>query len=165
MNYRWLLLTGLWVLCSCTSSNGTGSALKSLEAEVLYTDAYCGNAAFRPAVTWIATPLELVRLYAGFNSQQVSVTPPAVDFSDAGVLFIAMGQQPTAGYALDFAQGTVRQRQETLDITVNWQEPPAGYLLAQVVTAPCLLLKVPAVAVQEFRVLDQSGQVRLTGAP
>jgi len=164
MSYRWLLLTGLWVLCSCASSNGTESTGQVLPAEVLYTDPYCGNAAIRPAVTWIATPQELTRLYAGFNSQQRSVAPPPVDFSEAGVLFIAMGQRPTAGYGLDFAQGAVQQRQEMLDITLNWQEPPAGYLLAQVVTAPCLLLKVPAVSFETYQVLDQAGQVRLTGS-
>ncbi|NJN45321.1 MAG: hypothetical protein HC808_01165 [Candidatus Competibacteraceae bacterium] len=122
MTYRWLLLTGLWVLCSCATSNGDESAVQSLQAEALYTDVYCGNAAIRPAVTWIATPQKLNRLYAGFSNQRGSNAPPQVDFSTFGVLFIAMGQQPTAGYGLDFAQGTVSLMQETLDITVNWQE-------------------------------------------
>jgi len=47
---------------------------------------------------------------------------------------------------------------------VDWREPQPGYRLAQVVTSPCLLLKVPAAAFTRIQVLDREDRVRLEGA-
>jgi hypothetical protein len=129
---------------------------------VLYSDVYCGAAALRPSVSWIESAAALSRVFAGFQRQDPSSATPTVDFSRRGVLFIAMGQRPTAGYALDFTRGAVRRQGDTLEVRLDWQEPPPGYRLAQVITTPCLLLGMPAVSFSAIRVVDQNGQVRLT---
>jgi hypothetical protein len=88
---------------------------------------------------------------------------PAVDFSREAVLLIAMGQRPSAGYGLNLA-GEATLRDGVLTVPVDWREPPPGYLRAQVVTSPCLLLKVPAVdLISHLRVMDREGRIRLEG--
>lgn len=131
-----------------------------LSAKVLRNTAHCGDYVSAPAVIWIQQSEELKRLYAGFPGIQQH-TPPSVDFANEGVLLIAMGQHPTAGYGLVLEPNSVQLGDSTLKVTVAWQEPAPGYLQAQVITHPCLLLKLPAVPFRHIQVLDSDGHVRL----
>ena len=156
------LLVGLLLgLQSCAQPSGSGKKNGlPLSAEVLRNTAHCGDYVSAPAVIWIQQPEELKRLYAGFPGMQPH-TPPSVDFANEGVLLIAMGQRPTAGYGLGFEPGSVQLVDSTLRITVAWQEPAPGYLQAQVVTHPCVLLKLPIVPFRHIQVLDSDGRMRL----
>lgn len=91
--------------------------------------------------------------------------PPAsaVDFSREGVLLIAMGQRPTAGYGLSLSD-TVTFEDGVLTVWVDWREPPPGARQAQVVTNPCLLVQLPSVAFTRVRVVDREDRVRLEGS-
>ncbi|MCP5426219.1 MAG: protease complex subunit PrcB family protein [Gammaproteobacteria bacterium] len=153
-------------LVGCTPSqgadpDGASGQQTTLRADVLFSDTYCGSAAVYPKVAWLGSTAALNQVFDRFDRSPGAT--PAVDFSRQAVLFIAMGQRPTAGYALDFANGRVQRQGETLEVRLGWREPPAGYRLAQVVTTPCLLIEIPAVSFSALRVVDQSGQVRLTG--
>ncbi|MGB5064619.1 MAG: protease complex subunit PrcB family protein, partial [Candidatus Competibacter sp.] len=98
-------------------------------------------------------------------SPKVNPPPlPMVDFGREGVLLVAMGARPSAGYGLSLASGSATVRDAVLSVRVNWREPPPGYRQAQVVTSPCLALKVPDAPFSRITVLDQAGRVRLEGA-
>lgn len=127
--------------------------------EVLYRDSQCGGNIAKPAAVWINDQQALTR-FAEAHFLNPSKPLPTVNFPNEGVLFIAMGQRPTAGYGLGFSGNSTRIDGNTLEVTVFWQEPPPGYRLAQVVTSPCLMLKLPAGNFQRIRVLDQNGKVR-----
>lgn len=130
--------------------------------ELLYRNSQCGGLD-QPAVTWIASPEEWRRLYGLATNSRMNPPPaPAVDFSREGVLLIAMGQRPSSGYGLSLA-GDATVRDGVLTVPVDWREPPPGFLQAQVVTSPCLLLKVPATDVTRLRVMDREGRIRLEG--
>ncbi|MDS4022641.1 MAG: protease complex subunit PrcB family protein [Candidatus Competibacter sp.] len=130
--------------------------------ELLYRNSQCGGLD-QPAVTWIASPEEWRRLYGlAMNSRMNPPPAPAVDFSREGVLVIAMGQRPSSGYGLSLA-GDATVRDGVLTVPVDWREPPPGTRQAQVITNPCLLLKVPAMDVTRLRVMDREGRIRLEG--
>jgi hypothetical protein len=157
-----LLLAGLLGgIQSCaqpvdSAVGGTGP----LTAEVLYSTDQCGAAATRATVVWIDNPQSLARIYRGFPMLP-SLPPPLVDFARSGVLLIGMGQRPTAGYGLALAEGSPQLKGDTLEIRVNWSEPAPDRLQAQVLTAPCLLLKIPATPFRQVTIIDQTGQVRV----
>ena len=91
------------------------------------------------------------------------LSPPMVDFSREGVLLVAMGTRPSAGYGLSLTGESATVRDGVLSVRVDWREPPPGYRQAQVVTRPCLVLKVSAVPFARITVLDSEGRVRLEG--
>jgi PrcB C-terminal len=154
-------LTALALLTGCAPTSGLDNAM--LPVKLLQGSSQCGDLD-RPAVIWIATPdawrLRYERIMA---AQSNPPPPPAVDFPREGVVLIAMGQRPTAGYGLSLAETTAAIQDGVLAIRVDWREPPPGYLLAQVITTPCLLVKVPAAAFTRIQVLDQTGRVRVEG--
>ena len=86
-----------------------------------------------------------------------------VDFSREGMLLVAMGARPSAGYGLSLTGESATVRDGVLSVRVDWREPPPGYRQAQVVTRPCLVLKVSAVPFARITVLDSEGRVRLEG--
>ncbi|NJM11646.1 MAG: protease complex subunit PrcB family protein [Synechococcaceae cyanobacterium SM1_2_3] len=89
--------------------------------------------------------------------------PPPVDFPREGVLLLAMGQRPSAGYGLSLIGNTVAIQDGVLTVQVAWREPLPGYRQAQMISNPCLLLKLPEANFSRFQVRDQDGQVRLEG--
>ena len=142
------------------AGDGTGAVLAP---ELLYGNSQCGDLD-RPAVAWIASPEAWRQLYGEVTSPRMNPPPaPAVDFSREGVLLIAMGQRPSAGYGLSL-EGETTVRDGVLAVRVDWREPQPGYRQAQVVTSPCLLVKVPAAAFTRIQVLDREDRVRLEGA-
>ena len=147
----------------CAQSANPAGQTGPLTAEVLYSTNQCGLAASKPTAVWIDNPRSLARIYQGFPVLP-SIQPPAVDFTRSGVLLIGMGQRPTAGYGLSLAEGSPQLKGDTLEIRVNWLEPAPGRLLAQVITTPCLLLKLPAVPFQRLSIIDRTGQVRVSAS-
>jgi hypothetical protein len=92
-----------------------------------------------------------------FGGEQPS---PAVDFPREGVLAVSMGQKRTAGYGLALAEPEVAIADGTATVVVRFDEPPPGAIVAQVLTSPCLLVRVPRAGIREIRVVDPGGAVR-----
>jgi hypothetical protein len=68
---------------------------------------------------------------------------PKVDFTTRRVAAIFLGTRPTAGYDIEI----VGTREDGGTLIVEWREirPKQGLLLAQVLTAPALIVSVPKV--------------------
>ncbi|PCH60809.1 MAG: hypothetical protein COC05_03140 [Gammaproteobacteria bacterium] len=81
---------------------------------------------------------------------------PQVDWSNKIVLLLAMGQKPSAGYAVSLAKSKSLVNNNVLSIEVNWQQPAADSFQAQVITSPCLLLAVPRHGYRSISVVDHS---------
>lgn len=67
---------------------------------------------------------------------------PAVDFSREAVVGLFLGTRPTAGYRLEVA--SVRRTNDAVVVQFRERRPPAGALTAQVLTAPYILVAIPA---------------------
>jgi hypothetical protein len=73
-----------------------------------------------------------------------------------------MGQRPTGGYALGLQDPTVAIANRVGTVVVRFQEPAPGAMVPQVLTSPCLLLKLPKDDLREVRVVDPTGLLRAT---
>lgn len=81
------------------------------------------------------------KLYAEIHSHQLpSPLPPEVDFDRLFVLFISMGEKPTAGYRVEIDR--MKQSDGVLNVTLRLHEPPPGGFNATVMTNPFVLAKV-----------------------
>lgn len=82
--------------------------------------------------------------------------PAEVDFNQYNVLIISAGQKATAGYDLELTHWLLEQ--DHWQVTRIVRQPPEGAMLAQVITSPCLLVKIPK-AIKTFALNDENGQV------
>lgn len=131
-----------------------------LNIVVLHNGLMCGSDLTRTDALWIDNATQLTQRY---GKMAAVAEPPVVDFEHYGVLLVTMGQQPTAGYRLNFLPGAHRVilGGRTLQINLAWEEPAADSIQAQVLTQPCLLLQVPRRSFTRVEILDQQGTVRL----
>lgn len=159
MNRRFTLLAVL-ALHGCAGAAGSDEALPVAS---IYANSQCGSLNRLEAV-WIADAEAWRRWYAQVMSLRMEPPPPpAVDFSREGVLLIAMGQQTTGGYGLSLIGRSATVQNGVLTVPVEWREPLPGYVQTQVMTNPCLLVKLPGSAFNRMRVVDQGGRLRLEG--
>jgi hypothetical protein len=135
---------------------------KSVPVHALYRHAQCGAdypesraIILRDADAFKAAVEDLRRARGS-----VGINMPAVDFSRQAALLVQMGQKPTAGYGLWPEQPVARLRGDVLEVALDWQSPPPGAMLAQVVTSPCMLISIPRASYKTIHVLDATGQVR-----
>ena len=156
------MLAALALLSGCAQTGAGEEA--TLPVDALYSGSQCGDLE-RPTTVWIASAAAWRSWHGRIVSPRMSLpSPPMVDFSREGVLLVAMGTRPSAGYGLSLAGASATVRDGVLSVRVDWREPPPGYRQAQVVTSPCLVLKVPAVPFARITVLDLEGRTRLEGA-
>jgi protease stability complex PrcB-like protein len=159
-----LLLAAGAVFLGCAASRPRGPS--STTASVVRSSAQCGGDVSGPSAHWIATEGEY-RAAMGAGGA-FGETPP-VDFKKEGVLAVYMGQRSTGGYALALHDPTVAIANGTGTVVVRFDEPPPGAMVTQVLTSPCLLVKVKREGLRQLRVVDPAGTLRATasvsGAP
>ena len=158
------LLAGLSITYACSTTGDWDSpSMQTLESEVIHNTLLCGEDIKQPGLRWITDAEVLRQRYQGFDHTNELVGElPEVDFSNDGVLLIAMGPRPTSGYRLNkLAQQEPRSGRIGLQVPVAWQEPSADSAQAQVLTNPCLLLAIPNQDYKRIRVIDQNGAVKL----
>ena len=137
---------------------------QTVAAEVLHSSLLCGEDIQQPAAIWIKDQPQLAQRYEQFNAQASDpVFAPTLDFEHSGVLLIAMGPQPSTGYLLNYIPGqdNVWLTGSTLVVSVDWISPEPDSMQAQVITSPCLLLRLDKLAFKQVKVLDQDGEIRL----
>lgn len=159
----WVMLATLALILGCAQIGVGAAGDLILPVKALYSSAQCGGLD-QPAVVWIADPEAWRQWYGRATSLRMEPPPPAVDFPREGVLLIAIGQRPSAGYGLSLAGGeSATVREGMLTVLMDWREPPPGYRQAQVMTNPCLLALLPDTSFNRIQILDREGRVRLEG--
>lgn len=133
----------------------------------LYSGTQCMADTPLPGVQWLSTAQDYQSFLRRLQGGTLGMPPLSlggIDFSREAVLLIGMGRQPTAGYGLTLGAHAARLEGATLVVTVNRIEPDPGAITAQVVTQPCLLLRVTRDGYAAVRVIDQHGhQLGITG--
>jgi hypothetical protein len=154
----------LVVACSANSqSQDTNAATGSdmpLKITTVHASSQCG-----PTVTtqWISSQQQFETLFRATQQQMITPAlpqPPNIDFTRYGIVLVSMGQQRTGGYVIELAQEDLAVSNDTALITVRWREPEPGMMVTQVLTHPCVFLKVPRADYQLVRVVDQENKVR-----
>jgi hypothetical protein len=128
----------------------------------LYAGQQCGYHRQQPRVTWLDDRQQLAAVIKRIQGDTLARadTLPDADFDHEIVLLVEMGEKPTAGYRIEIGEpGSVTVNDATMRLVLDWLEPAAGDMLAQVVSSPCLLLKVARGAYQSVQILDRRGKV------
>ena len=146
----------LLVAVGCAEARPVSTAGERVAA-ALRSAAHCGGAAADPSVRWLSTDAEYRAALARADGALLGKArpPPTVDFEKDGVLLVEMGRRPTAGHELALATDHVATEDGVGVVRVEWTEPVAGALVAQVVTSPCLFVAVPRGGLRELKVVDQ----------
>jgi hypothetical protein len=130
------------------------------KASVVRADIQCGGEATGASARWISTEGALRAALGAGGVFGVEAPSPAIDFAKEGVLAVSMGQRPTAGYGLALQDDTVTIADGVGTVVVRFEEPAPGAILAQVLTSPCLLVRLPKQGLREVRVVDPAGVLR-----
>lgn len=78
-----------------------------------------------------------------------------IDFAKESVLIVSMGQKSSSGYHLELTNWLLEQ--DHWQVTRMAHQPPADAMLAQVITSPCLLVKIPK-SIKSFTLNSEQGQ-------
>jgi len=166
VSFAYYLLPGL-IISGCAplpSTTGPDPATQQpVEVELLVNTLQCGEDIREAGAQWVTDTAALDERYRWLNqlNSENQLSPPAVDFSAEWILVVAMGPRPTSGYILNLPEQPPVSDGRVLDVTVAWQEPEPGTQQAQVMVNPCLLLRFPALEVNQVRILDQEGRTRI----
>lgn len=134
-------------------------------ASAVHAGQHCGGPGAGPSARWIGDEAGLrAALSAGPALGGAAATAPRVDFSREGVVAVSAGTRPTAGYAIALHEEAVTIADGVATIVVRIDGPAAGAILAQVVTSPCLLVRLPREGIREVRVVDPVGALLATAA-
>lgn len=134
-----------------------------VKAMVLYQGSVCSRMLSKAGASWIDTPEDYDDVFQMIGKHGVggkAPKPPVVDFQASGVLLVRMGTRPTAGYRLVAEQQVLQIKGDIARIAIEWAAPPADAVLAQVVTCPCTLIRIPKTGYGLIEVVDQHGEVR-----
>ena len=169
---RLLVLTLFTLLSACFTDSSVQSQQNSTEPSqtriklgILHQSSQCGPSL---ATQWISSQAQFEKLFKATQRMIVSPSPqqtPIVDFTQNGVLLLSMGQQRTGGYAIRLAREEMQIENESAVISVQWKEPDPGMMVAQVITYPCVFIKVPRGEYQIVRAVDQNNKVRVEFTP
>jgi hypothetical protein len=85
------------------------------------------------------------------------------DLSDSAsfwLLRVDMGQQPSGGYGLKLLSDKLSISGRTASFALQWREPKPGMAQIQMLTYPCLYLKVLKGDYTRLEVIDETGAVK-----
>jgi len=147
-----------------------------LPAETVYKGGQCApvgeaaKAAETPQALWIPDAAVLKDLEQRTAKRRINSGLPEpiadFDFSAHGLLFVYMGRKPTSGYSLELLPEKTFISGQAAIVTLKWQLPAPDAVTAQVITHPCLFIRLPKGNFSKIRVLDREGGVKaVAGAP
>jgi hypothetical protein len=143
-------------------AKGRCGADREVPVEVVVAASQCGGEGEGVTVRRLASDQELRgEARAGDEirgSARQQLEDPAPDFEREAVLLVSMGQQRSAGYAVELARPVALVKDEVAGLQVNLRRPAPGAMTAQVLTSPCLVVKLPREGLAEVRVVDVDGK-------
>ncbi|MEW8204748.1 MAG: protease complex subunit PrcB family protein [Candidatus Thiodiazotropha taylori] len=76
---------------------------------------------------------------------------------DSWLVRVDMGQQPSGGYALKLLSDKLVIEEQTATFALQWSKPEPGMAQVQMITYPCLYLKVAKGDYTRLAVVDEEG--------
>lgn len=127
---RSIAVLGSLLLAACQS----GTADDGATAEVLASADQCGRD--QAALAWIENRSDLP------GSESIAAASTPVLNAGDPVLLVYLGQKPTPGYSAALKDAGLADGRLYIDL--ESEEPDPGAMLAQVITTPCVALRIPA---------------------
>lgn len=147
------------IACSGAANKG---GLFYIDAEVVYRSTQCNGPENGPSAEWILNDKDLSLVYGRLRRHIIGPSvsaPPDVDFFSNLILLVDMGRVPTSGYGIDLADSTVKITGRTAEIKLSWKEPAPESIQTQVITSPCILIKLPKAGYDAVTLTDQKGRI------
>jgi hypothetical protein len=96
-----------------------------------------------------------------FSDKSLKPQDDAGDGDDAFWLVrVDMGQQPSGGYGLKLLSDKLAVSGQTASFALQWVKPKPGMAQIQILTFPCLYLKIAKGDYIHLEVVDEEGTVR-----
>jgi hypothetical protein len=152
-------------LVACQSWSARAQNAQPVDAEAVFSGQVCGIESEHAEVHWIQTPQEWRRWQGEASRTAIGmgdgadVQQPPVDFNRFSVVLVGLGQKPTGGYAVGLGAAGVQLSDQQLDLYLDISEPPRDAMVIQMITSPCVAVKLPKLNVSRVRALDHKGQV------
>lgn len=108
---------------------------------------------------WLDNEESLTAEWEKISAQGLALSKtkaPEVDFTREGIVAVFMGQRASAGYHLTMEPQTPIVAEGIASLNLHYISPPEGAMSAQVMTSPCLLLKLEKGAFRKIRIVDQT---------
>ncbi len=150
------LLTGV----SCRTGTGQTAATQHVPVKMVWAGHHGGGPNPASSVQWIDRPETLESGAFQRGPFHAIMGRSEMDWGRYGLVWIRMGQKPTGGYGLRLASAEAMVTKRTVVLTVRWREPPKGAFVTQMITSPCMALKIPRGDYNEIVIKDQDGRVR-----
>lgn len=158
MSPRSVALGALALLVLTGAEGGGCKADREVPVEVVLSSPHCGGQGEGLSVGRLRSVEEL-RARAPLETTlggpaEAAAEPPALDLEREAVLVVRMGQRPTAGYAIELARPVALVKGKVAAVQIALRSPAPGAMTAQVVTSPCLVVKLPKEGIDEVKVAD-----------
>ncbi len=152
--------------CTAGTAHESGMDHRSnlIAVDVLFTSQQCGRTETESTANWITDTAQLAQTYQAFKRSAfggASTIPPAIDFSRDVVVLVTMGQRPTLGYGLVLSDAVAKIVEGHVEVVLEWREPSKGMMVGQMLTSPCVLIKLERGDYREVWIKDTQGQRRI----
>jgi hypothetical protein len=162
--FSWLfILPSILLLSGCAGASGNATVVNKVEAETIFSSSNCDGIDQTTSAIWINNEKEFASVVSKINRLKIggnAAPPPAVDFEHDGVLLVHMGRKPTSGYGIEIASKQIEIQDQIAMMRVRWIEPAKGRILPQMITNPCVMIRMTKGSYTGIRVVDQNGIVR-----
>lgn len=151
------MVAGL-VACSTPASDTRVS-----EVSVLTNNANCAYYEKAGKAVWLNNEDDLTAIWKQTQAQMLGLSTaeiPQVNFTGESVVAVFMGQRSTAGYQLAMAPQALSVKDGIASLKLHYLSPADDAIRAQVITSPCVLIKLETGAFTQLRIVDQKDRVQ-----
>ena len=159
---RYFLILLCAGLMACALGDKGAFSPVPLDTRVISSSLHCRPASSGWRVTLIDEPGMLELMASKFDAHLVGTPPsktPQVEFNAYYILAIEMGRQPTAGFGIDAEKITASLEDHTAMVHISWKGPSSDALAAQIITSPCVLVRLERGDYDRILVKDQKNQI------
>jgi hypothetical protein len=103
-----------------------------------------------------------IKQSAHIVSKPLKNDQPPIDFSNDVVVAILMEEKPTAGFGLSLEEKSAEIKDHAAIVQVSLKKPAPDTMLAQVMTRPCLLLKLSKGDYDTITIFSQHNELLAT---
>ena len=158
---KWIIVVIFCLFIPVVNAGAAGA--KPDNAQVAVTVLFAGNQCPQddPSIRQLSRK-EQVDAFLQQNNHILSSAPKEavtpVDFSNDVIVAIWMGKKPTAGYGLSLEKESAEVKKDTAVVQVKFKEPDANAMVAQIITRPCLLIKIPKGNYRKIAIVSQENK-------
>ena len=153
--------TGLMLIWLC--STVAPVAASDLRGDIMFASMTCNSSGQDTSVTLVRDHARLETFYQQIQSNLLGAKHPVpkMNYEKEMLLIVEMGQRNTGGYQLSFdSRKPILLEGSHATVTLTWNEPGPNTMTTQMLTSPCVIIRLPTADVTTFTVLDQEGKVR-----